>query len=59
MPSEPERFEQLRQDAQDAIDQLDGYDSGWASLTAADRTIAMRLAVRVVARLARIVLNRP
>lgn len=41
-----------------AVDQLEDYAGRWATLTAAERTAAMGLAVRVVARVARLVIGR-
>jgi hypothetical protein len=48
------RLEKL---AREAVDTLEQADANWDTLTAAQRTAAMRLAVRVVAKLARLYLN--
>jgi hypothetical protein len=39
------------------LDALDAAEAGWAGLNAADRAAAMRVAIRVVAKLARLTLR--
>lgn len=58
IPQEVVNRDTLSDRVAQAIDQLDDAGTRWAQLTAAERTAAMGLAVRTVARLARLILNR-
>jgi hypothetical protein len=57
---DPEQARRLRLEklAREAVDTLEQADAAWDSLTAAQRTAAMRLAVRTSAKLARLMLGR-
>lgn len=58
VPVEVDNAERLRARAGEAIEALEDADARWSSLTAAERTAASRLAIRVVAKLARLILGR-
>jgi hypothetical protein len=50
--------ETLREQADQAISTLEAAASGWSSLSASQKDGALKLSVRVVAKLARLVLGR-
>lgn len=58
VPDEVINADTLRDKADQAITLLENADANWASLTAAQKDAAMRLSVRVVAKLARMAVNR-
>lgn len=57
-PPETVNADTLHDRVDQAIDTLDDYADRWLDLTAAQRTAAMGLAVRTVARIARLTLGR-
>lgn len=57
-PAEVVNADLLETKALQAIDILESADNGWATLTAAQKDAATRLAVRVAAKLARLSVGR-
>jgi hypothetical protein len=58
IPDEQANADALAAKVASVLDALEQADAGWETLTAAQRTAAMRLAVRASAKLARLVLGK-
>ena len=58
VPDEVVRAETVREKVAQALDALEAADENWDRLSAAQRSDAMRLAVRTAAKLARLQLHR-